>query len=150
MAARAFGASNVTFVSKKNPKLIRHFKTLNRKWGGNFSVEFTNNWREHVRSKKNYKVVYLTRYGIPINKIEYSLKTYKNILVIVTVTETAKKLMDISDFNVSITSQPHAAASAVALFLHHFFEGRELALHFENAEYKVVPEERKVHVEKSK
>ena len=149
MAARAFGASSVAFVSKKNPKLVRYFRSINKKWGGTFSVEFTNSWKDYLKTKKNYKIVYLTRYGVPINKIEYSLKTYKNILVIVTTTEAAKNLYDIADFNVSITTQPHAATSAVAIFLHHFFEGRELSLHFENAEFKVVPEERRVHVEKT-
>ena len=149
-AARAFGASNVTFASPKNGRLIKYFKSLNRRWGGTFSVDFTNNWREFLKTKKNYKIVYLTRYGVPINKVEYTLKTYKNILIIVTITEAAKNLYQMADFNVSITTQPHAATSAVAVFLHHFFEGRELSLHFENAQYKIVPEERRVHVEKTK
>ncbi|MCL5429977.1 MAG: hypothetical protein M1504_00700 [Candidatus Marsarchaeota archaeon] len=147
-AARAFGASNVTFSSKKNSKLIRHFGTMNKKWGGTFSVSFTNDWKKFIDDHRNYKVVYLTRYGVPINKVSYSIKTYKNILVVVSISDAMKQVMQISDFNVGITTQPHCAASAIAVFLHHFYEGRELAMHFENAQLKVVPDERSVHVEK--
>jgi tRNA (cytidine56-2'-O)-methyltransferase len=49
---------------------------------------------------------------------------------------------------VSITDQPHSSTSAIAVFLHEFYSGRELAMHFENARYKVVPSEQGVHVEK--
>ncbi len=149
MAARAFGAHNVTFASIRNPKMMNQFKVLNKKWGGDFNVSFVDNWQDFLKSKKNYKTIYLTRYGTPINKIKYSLKTYKNIMLIVTLTEAYKNLYKMADFNVSITAQPHSATSAIAIFLHLFYEGRELAMHFENAKYKVVPEERKVHVEKA-
>ena len=150
LSARAFGASNVTFVTKRNPRLERHFKSLNKKWGGSFFVSFTNNWKNFLMEKKNYKIVYLTRYGVPITKVEYSLKTYKNILLVVTQTEGVKNLYKMADFNISITSQPHCSSAAIALFLHHFYEGRELAMHFENAKFKVIPEERRIHVERVK
>lgn len=150
LAARAFGAANVTFVGKKSPKIDRYFKALNRKWGGSFAVSFTNDWEGYLADKKNYKTIYLTRYGTPISKVEYSLKTYKNILVIVTLSESIKSLYNMSDFNVSISTQPHCAAAAIAVFLHTFYQGRELAMHFENAQLKVVPETRRIHIEKTK
>ncbi len=149
LAARAFGASSVTFAGKRNPKMVRYLQNVVRNWGGSFSVNFTDDWRGEIASRKNYKVVYLTRFGVPINKLEYGLRTYKNLLVVVTLTENVKNLYRMADFNVSITTQPHCSAAAVAVFLHHFYEGRELAMHFENARYKVVPEERRIHVEKS-
>ena len=53
-----------------------------------------------------------------------------------------------ADFSVSITDQPHSSSSAVAVFLHEFYSGRELAMHFENARYKIVPSEQGQYVEK--
>jgi tRNA (cytidine56-2'-O)-methyltransferase len=149
-SARAFGASSVTFASQKMPKLIRYFATMNRTWGGNFTVSFTDDWKDFINSKKNYKTVYLTKYGIPINKVRYSLKTYKNILLIVTHDNTSKSLLKSTDFNVSITTQPHCSTAAITVFLHLFYEGRELAMHFENAKYRVVPEANRLHVEKAR
>ncbi len=149
LAARAFGAQSVTFATGKSPRFARQFARLNRKWGGDFAVDFTDDWKGFIAGKKNYKSIYLTRYGTPINKLKYSLKTYKNILLIVTLTEAYKNLYKMSDFNVSITTQPHCSTAAIAIFLHLFYEGRELAMHFENAQYKVIPEDHRVHVEKA-
>ncbi len=149
LTARAFGASAVTFVGKRNPKLIRVLNRMSGRWGGDFTVSFVDNWKEFLKTKKNYKTIYLTRFGVPINKVKYSLKTYKNIMLIVTQTEAFKNLYKAVDFNVSITTQPHCTTAAVAVFLHTFYEGRELAMHFENAKYKVIPEERRMHVEKA-
>ncbi len=150
LAARAFGAQNITFVDRKNQKLVRQIQALNRKWGGNFAINFSDDWKREIEAKKNYKVVYLTRYGVPMHKNQYAIKTYKNILLVVTLSENFKNLFGMSDFNVSITTQPHCSAAAIAVFLHNFFEGRELAMHFENAQFKVVPEERKIHIERTK
>jgi tRNA (cytidine56-2'-O)-methyltransferase len=148
LAARAFGAHEVTFTTTKNSKLANQFKAVNRNWGGDFSVSFVKDWKAFLKSKKNYKMIYLTRYGIPIDKVKYALKTYKNIMLLVTLTENVKNAYKMSDFNVSITTQPHCSTAAIAVFLHTFYEGRELAMHFENAKYKVVPEQERIHVEK--
>ncbi len=148
MAARAFGASEITFTGKKSEKLIKQFERISKKWGGTFIVSFTANWEEYVYSKKNYTKIHLTRYGVPLNKVLYTLKTYKNLLVIVTMMEPMKKVHQLADFNVSITTQPHCTSAAVSVFLHVFYEGRELALHFENAQYKILPNEKGIHLEK--
>jgi len=40
-------------------------------------------------------------------------------------------------------------SAAISIFLHDFYQGRELALHFENAKYKVVPQERGFRIDKT-
>ena len=153
LVARAFGASSITFAPgpKANASgLVRYSSALNRKWGGRFSITFAKDWKRFISEKKNYVKIYLTRYGIPIKKVEYTLKTYKNILIIVSMSESVKSLYKACDFNVSITNQPHTSASAIAVFLHNFYNGRELAIRFENAAYKVVPSEHDIHVEKAR
>jgi tRNA (cytidine56-2'-O)-methyltransferase len=139
--ARAFGASEIIFVAKPDPHLKRSISMLNAKWGGTFLVSFSHNYKEVVKAKQSYKIVYLTRFGTPINKVIYSIKTYKNLLVVITTKESLPEILKIADFDVSVTTQPHSGSSALAVLLHLFYEGRELAMHFENAKYKIVPGE---------
>ena len=135
--ARAFGASEIAFTGAEDRHIKYIMASLNSKWGGRFAVTFVGNYMHYINSKTPYKKVYLTRYGTPVAKSIYTLKTYKNLLVIITMKEAHKQVSKIADFGVSITTQPHSGASALAIFLHMFYEGRELALHFENAKYKI-------------
>ncbi len=142
LTSRALGASEITFTGKKDSRLLRYVNGLNSKWGGTFRVQFAKNYREALKSSAKYAKVYLTRYGIPLQEKRYSIRTYKNIVLIVTLNDEINAVQELSDFNISVSSQPHCSAAAIAIFLHEFFNGRELAIHFENAKFKVVPKER--------
>ncbi len=153
LVSRAFGASSITFCAKDARDIgpiSRGISRTNSKWGGKFSVSYAKNWKDFIKEKKNYLKIYLTRYGVPMKKLEYQVRTYKNVLLIVSFTEAIRPLYKAADFNISITAQPHTSASSIAVFLHDFYNGRELAMHFENARYKIVPEEHGIHVQKSK
>lgn len=150
MVARAFGASNITFSpnERQAKKLSRYCQNVSKKWGGKFGVSFTDNWKSVVSEKKNYLKIYLTRYGVPMKDLGYQIKTYKNVLVVVSFSESIKPLYDSADFNVSLSVQPHSCASSIAIFLHEFYQGRELAMHFENAMYKINPDQHGINVKK--
>lgn len=151
LASRAFGANAVIFTTtdkKSMNKMKRLCQSVSKEWGGTFNIQFISNWKTFIPKKKNYKSIYLTRYGIGITEKEYELRTYKNILLILSVSENIKELYNIADFNISITHQPHTIISAIVAFLSVYYHGRELALHFENAEYKIIPEVHGIHVEK--
>jgi len=150
LTARALGAAEITIVGKAQPRLARHIGNLNKKWGGRFKVKFAKNYKQALKDSSKYVKIYLTKYGIPLQEKRYQLKTYKNILLIITSDEYAKTdpIHNLAHFNISVSSQPHCSSAAVAIFLHEFYNGRELAMHFENAQYKVMPEERGVHVKK--
>ena len=45
-----------------------------------------------------------------------------------------------SDWNVSVTGQPHSEVSALALFLHELYQGKELEAEFPGARLKTVPQ----------
>ena len=142
LTARAFGASSVIFTSTNaslNSRLKRYCSSISKKWGGNFNVQFTNAWKSYLESKRNYKKVYLTRYGTPIKKQVYTLRSYRNIIIILSITEEIKSFGELADFNISITSQPHSSIAAMAIFLNQYFAGRELSLNFSNAKFKVIP-----------
>jgi len=149
LVSRAFGASGISFSTKKDTRLARFVSSNNAKWGGSFSVDFDSEYLRALSSPGSYKRVYLTRYGLPLHDAISALRTYKNLLLIVTDREAFGPVSKRADFNIGISTQPHSSASAIALFLHEFYSGRELAMHFENARYKVVPSERGAHVEKA-
>lgn len=90
-----------------------------------------------MQASKKYVKICLTRFGAPLQNKMYSLRTYKNIVLIVPLKEKKQQMQSVSDFDISITSQPHCGAAAIAIFLHEFYSGRELAMHFENPKYKI-------------
>ena len=151
LIARAFGASEIVFTmndSKLKSKAQRFCNDICKKWGGSFSVSFTNNWKAYIKNKRNYKTIYLTRYGTPMRQAEYVLRTYKNMLIIASFSEKINELYTIADFNISITSQPHTVASSITSLLRAYYRNRELSMHFENAKYKVIPEPHGIHIDK--
>ena len=149
LTARAVGASEIIFTGKKDAKMVRYVNNLEKTWGGRFKISFVKNYKEALDSATKYMKVYLTRYGIPLQKLSYQLNTYKNIMLIVSSDKASSPtLHKLADFNVSITEQPHCGCAAIAIFLHDFYRGRELAMHFENARYRVVPKEHGIAVEK--
>ncbi len=152
LTSRALGASEVTFVGKRDSKLVRYMESINKKWGGKFKVQFAKSYKEALKSATKYKKVYLTIYGSPLQDKSYVLKTYKNMVVIVSLKENAElnAIHKLADFNISITTQPHCSAAAIAVFLHEFYNGRELAMHFENAQYKLVPKGQGLMMQKAK
>ena len=86
LVSRAFGASFINFCNNDHKDIAyvsRTVSSLNNKWGGKFSVSRSGTWRGYVNEKKNYIKIYLTRYGVPMKSMEYRIRTYKNILLIV-------------------------------------------------------------------
>lgn len=150
LTARALGALEITFVGKKDGRLSRYINVINSKWGGKFKIKFVDSYTDALKAASKYTKVYLTRFGEPLQSKRSILKTYKNILLIVTPGNEMSKMHEISNFNVSVSSQPHCSAAAIAIFLHEFYEGRELAMHFENAKMKVIPAERGIAIRPQK
>lgn len=148
LTARALGAKEITFVSKSDSRLVKYMNGLSKKWGGDFTIRFTNAYSDIMKPNTKYKKIYLTRYGAPLQDKSYTLKTYKNLLLIVTTDDELKSIYRAADFNISVSSQPHCSSAAIAIFLHEFYNGRELAMHFENAKYKLVPKEHDLFMEK--
>lgn len=109
-------------------------------------MTFVRTYKEALKSAAKYTKVYLTRFGEPLQAKRYTLKTYRNILLIVTPQNEKSAIHSLADFNISVSSQPHCSAAAIAIFLHEFYDGRELAMHFENAKLKVTPKEHGIEI----
>ena len=149
LAARALGASGFLLSDTVDEKIRETVEKVTRNWGGKFFFEMGAAWKSAVRDwkAKGGIVVHLTVYGENIqtsNVLDRIKNLRKDVLVMVGSQKVPKDFFsnDVSDFNVSIGSQPHSECAALAIFLDRFFEGKELVKEFKKAKIKVVPRER--------
>jgi tRNA (cytidine56-2'-O)-methyltransferase len=149
LAARALGASGFLLSDTIDEKIRETVEQVTRSWGGKFFFEMGTAWKSAVRDWKDKGgiVVHLTVYGENIqtsNVLDRIKNLRKDVLVLVGSQKVPKDFFskDVSDFNVSIGSQPHSECAALAVFLDRFFEGKELVKEFKKAKIKVIPQER--------
>jgi tRNA (cytidine56-2'-O)-methyltransferase len=149
LVARALGASGFLLSDTVDEKIRETVEKVTRNWGGKFFFEMEAAWKRAVRDwkAKGGIVVHLTVYGENIqtsNVLERIKNLRKDVLVMVGSQKVPKEFYskDVSDFNVSIGSQPHSECAALAVFLDRFFEGKELVKEFKKAKVKIVPQER--------
>ncbi len=144
LVARAFGAREIIYTGEKDEKMMNSVKDVAKRWGGPFSVKYTESWRGVIRKhkKKGFSVIHLSIYGEPIqNKIKKILRL-KNVLLIIGSEKVPSEVYKLSDFNINVTQQPHSEVAALAVFLHECFHGKELNKKFKKAKIKVIPQER--------
>jgi tRNA (cytidine56-2'-O)-methyltransferase len=149
LAARAFGASGATYAGERDPVLEETIEDVVSDWGGSFSLEYAENWRR-VLSGWEGNIVHLTMYGLPLQRVIHDISEGpSDILTVVGGAKVPGEVYSLADWNVAVTSQPHSEVSALAVFLHEFFQGRELLSDFDGARLRVVPQERGKRVERS-
>lgn len=145
LVARAFGAKGIFLVNTER-KIKEKLNKITGLWGGPFVVdEIENDWRKFVFDWKDNDgvVVHLTMYGLPVEeKIDEIREKRGKKLVVVGAEKVPRDLYSISDYNISITDQPHSEVAALAVFLDKFYRGKELSLRFSNARLNIIPSER--------
>lgn len=143
LAARAFGADGAFYSGQRDQKIERSVEKVSESWGGSFEAEYVQDWKKAVKKWKEDggEVVHLTVYGLPIHDvIEQVIASPKDKLVLVGGAKMPGAAYELADWNVSVTSQPHSEVSALSIFLHELFGGRELSKTFEDARIIVVPQ----------
>ena len=143
LAARAFGAAGAIYSGEKDEKVEESLEKVSKSWGGRFEVKFIRNWRKVIEAWKENggEVIHLTMYGLPVQDVKDQIKaSLKDKLVVVGGAKVPGAVYKMADWNVSVTSQPHSEVSALSVFLHELFEGKELSKSFEDGEFKVVPQ----------
>lgn len=142
LTARAFGADKLIYSGEKDSSLEESVRDVVNRWGGEFKITHTERWRKIIKNWKG-TIIHLTVYGIPIQKrIGKIQKQKKDKLIIVGGKKVPGEVYEMSDYNISVTQQPHSELSALVIFLHELFEGEELEKEFKNAEIRVIPQEK--------
>lgn len=146
LAARALGAKRSIYTGERDKGLEESIRRVVDTWGGTFDLIYKKSWRQAIeewRREEKGEIIHLTVYGEPIQEAIPKIKaSSKKKLIIVGGAKVPGALYEITDYNVSVSSQPHSEVAALAIFLHELFEGKELEREFEGAKMKIIPNKR--------
>ncbi len=143
LVARAFGADEIIVCGDEDNGLLESVRKVVERWGGNFKIICGKNWREIV--KFSGIKVHLTAHGLPLEQQIKKIKKAANnrpLLVIIGGQKVPPEVYSLADYNIAITQQPHSEVSALAVFLHEFFQGKELQKKFADARIEITPDAR--------
>ena len=140
LVSRAFGAEKI-FMTEVNPEIKDTVEKINNTWGGDFVIEFVDNWKSVIKNKKNegYKIVHLSMYGEKINQIQNQLRLEDKMLIVVGAEKVPREIYELADYNVGVGSQPHSEISALAILLDRIQNGEQFEKVFSNAKRKIIP-----------
>ena len=148
LVARAFGANKIILSGEKDQSVIDSVTDIVDRWGGDFKISYKKNWKSVL---KNKEVIHLTMYGLPLqNKIPEIKKSKRDKVIVIGSEKVPSEVYDLSDFNISVTNQPHSEVSSLAIFLDRYFQGKELSKKFKGAALKIVPQRKGKKVIKKK
>ncbi|MBI3412648.1 MAG: tRNA (cytidine(56)-2'-O)-methyltransferase [Candidatus Aenigmarchaeota archaeon] len=141
LASRAFGADEIIIVGDKDDKLQKNIEKISSEWGGDFKISFSSTWKDIIKkySSSGYKITHVTMYGLSLQDMEKKLRKEEKILLVAGGEKVPAEVYQLSDYNISVTTQPHSEVSSIAIFLDHIFQGKELKKEFKNAKRKINP-----------
>ncbi len=115
LAARALGARRL-YLHPPDPELGERLASVDRRWGGDFEVTMTTDWKGVVRAFDG-AVVHLTMYGLPLGRALPRIRSARRVLLVVGGAKVPPDLYRLARYNVSVGSQPHSEVAAVAVTL---------------------------------
>lgn len=153
LVSRAFGAERI-FMTEVNPEIKDTLGKINETWGGDFVIEFIDNWKSVIKKKKEagFKIVHLSMYGEKINEAQEEIRGEEKLLVVVGAEKVPREIYELADYNVGIGSQPHSEISALAILLDRIQKGQQFEREFPNAKRKIIPTKtgKNVHVKETR
>ena len=143
LVSRAFGASKI-FMNEINPEIKQTLDKVNKSWGGKFEIEYIENWRALIKSKKKdgSKIVHLTMYGQNINDAQEKIGKEKQILIVVGAEKVPRDVYENADYNVAVGNQPHSEISALAIVLDRIQNGKQFNAKFDGGRLEIIPSEK--------
>jgi len=128
-------------MNEINPEIKDTLSKVNKTWGSGFELEYIENWRALIKSKKKdgAKIVHLTMYGQNINDVHKEISHQKHILIVVGAEKVPRDVYENADYNVAVGSQPHSEISALAIVLDRIQNGKQFDAKFDNARLQIIP-----------
>lgn len=148
LVSRAFDAEKI-YMTGIDQSVKETVESMGKRWGGDFTVEMVDSWKEVARSwkKDGGKIAHLTMYGVNVDDVIDKVRKEEKILVIIGAEKVPREAYDMADYNVAIGNQPHSEISALAIFLDRLNEGRQFKKEFAGGRMRVVPMEKGKKVE---
>ncbi len=141
LVARAFGAEKILYSGERDSKLEESVNRVTENWGGPFSINFVPLWKDALRDFSG-KTVHLTMYGMPLQDKIPEIRKEKSLMILIGGEKVPFEAYELSDWNIAVSSQPHSEVAALAVFLHEYFQGKELSREFTNPKKTIIPSER--------
>lgn len=138
LVARAFSADSMIYTGEHDSEFENSVKRIISQWGGDFKLSYEKSWRKVLSGWKG-KRVHLTMYGLPLDKEIKKIRKLKDVLVIIGGQKVPIEVYHSSDYNISVTSQPHSEVAALSVFLHEYLQGSYSNKKFRGARIKVIP-----------
>jgi tRNA (cytidine56-2'-O)-methyltransferase len=131
-------------MNEINPEIKDTLSKVNKTWGSDFELEYIENWRTLLKSKKKQgaKIVHLTMYGQNVNSVYTKIAKEKQILIVVGAEKVPRDVYENADYNVAVGSQPHSEISALAIVLDRIQDGKQFDAKFDNAKLTIIPSEK--------
>ncbi len=141
LTARQWGCSEIVYADQEDSSMMESVEDIVERWGGDFSVRYTDEWRKELRDFEGLKI-HLTMYGEKISeKMEEVRQNFsEDLLVVVGAEKVPRFVYKNVDYNISVGNQPHSEIAALAVFLDRI-QDRKIKDDFEGAEIKVEPSE---------
>ena len=135
LVSRAFGADKIYYSGDHDSSLENSVNKIVKQWGGSFKIEYIKDPLKLIKSSKS-KIIHLSMYGLPLENEISKIKKHKDLLIIVGSEKVPIEIYKLSDYNISVTQQPHSEVSSLAILL----EKLNLKPKFENPKIKVIPQ----------
>ncbi len=78
-------------------------------------------------------------YGEKIDDVAKDIRKYQNVLIVVGAEKVPRTIYEKSDFNVSVSNQPHSEISALAIVLDRLYKGKQFEKKFDNYSRRIIP-----------
>ena len=142
LTSRAFGADKVILSGQQDNHIIESVERIVDNWGGNFQVEYNKNYRKVIKEHKDngFEVIHLTMYGKQVSEVVPTIRdNKKDKLIIVGGAKVPTEVYEESDWNLSVTNQPHSEVAALAICLHYMMDGEEFNTVYEDSKMEIIP-----------
>lgn len=137
------GAEKI-FLDDAEKDILGTLAEVNKTWGGGFQAVLGRPWKRVMdeAQAEGRKVVHLTMYGTPIQDAMPELRKLNKVLVVVGGPKVPGRVYHSSDYNISVTSQPHSEIAALAILLHEIQGGEELKRSLGKSKLRIIPSAR--------
>lgn len=140
LTARQWGVEEIVYSGEKDSGMMDSIEDIIDRWGGDFEVSYTENWKEVIRDFNGLKI-HLTMYGEKIDEVMNEVEKKaedSDKLIVVGAEKVPRWVYRNVDHNISVGNQPHSEIAALAVFLDRLTEIKD---DFEAADIEVVPSE---------
>lgn len=139
LCARALGAEKAIYTGTRDPKYVENIVSIVSEWGGGFKLEYAESYRSVLRNWKG-KIVHLTMYGLEAGEAAEEVKQVDEpLLIVVGGAKVPWDVYELSDWNVSVTTQPHSEVSALGIFMYLIGGPESLKHEFPGGRIKITP-----------